>query len=181
MLIREVTGVMPAKKPASSRGAITAAEVGAGLGLTVETLRSFMALPAVKKILAAVLKKSIPGIAAYYTATDAYDQFMNGEYRNMFIDLADAGLSIASLFGYAAGGVAGAALTAAGIAGQLYVARVDLLRAWFASKGLDTSSVPQDKMDELADQLTKAIAQQLYDDLKAAAVSAMQSTGSTAK
>jgi hypothetical protein len=137
-------------------------------------VKSFMKMPAIRKLVAKLLGKLWPAFGAYYFASDAYDSALSGRWRDMFINLAGGGLNIASLFGYAAGGVTGAALTAASIAAMLYVERVYLIRAYYDYNGVDTSAYTDDEIYAYADELTRVMAGYIYDELKASAGQAWQ-------
>lgn len=137
-------------------------------------VKTFMKMPAIKKIVAKLLGKLWPAFGSYYFASDAYDSALAGRWRDMFINLAGGGLNIASLFGYAAGGVTGAALTVASIVAMLYLERVYLIRAYYAYNGVDTSAYTDDEIHAYADELTRVMAGYIYDELKASAGQAWQ-------
>lgn len=137
-------------------------------------VKGFMKMPAIRKIIAKMLGKLWPAFGSYYFASDAYDSALAGRWRDMFINLAGGGLNIASLFGYAAGGVTGAALTAASIAAMLYLERVYLIRAYYEYNNVDTSAYTDDEIYAYADELTRVMAGYIYDELKASAGQAWQ-------
>lgn len=135
-------------------------------------VKKFMTLAPIKKLIGTVIKKALPGIGAYYWGGSTWDMAKAGRWRDMFISMAGAGLNIASLFGYAAGGAGGVAISAAEIAAALYVERIALIRAYYEYYGIDTSAYTDDQLFEYADALTGAIAKNVYEELKLAATSA---------
>lgn len=120
----------------------------------------FIKLPGMKTILKAVLWKSLPGIGAYQSGTDAWDQMLDGNWKDAFVNLGLAGMNIAQVCGYLMGGWPGFAAFWTEVAGQLYLHRSDIFYYYYSDiQGIENYNKAD--LEEKADALIKEIATQL--------------------
>lgn len=146
-------------------------------------LKGFMSMAGVKSLVGMLLKKLLPIAGTYWWGSSALDFAKQGRWRDMFISLGGAGLNLASVLGFAAGGVGGFALGAAEVAAALYTYRIDLIRMYYTAQlrgqGATEAQIAEvmaqytdEMLYEYADYLTGLMADYIVEELKAAATEA---------
>lgn len=134
-------------------------------------VKAFMKLPPVRKIIWTVVKKSLPAIGAYFYGSAMIDHAKEGRWRDVFLDMAGAGLDIAGLLGYIAGPAGVAAAFVANVAAALYTERENLMRLYFMKfhPEQNINQYSDEVLLAYADELTKIMAGYIYEEVKSGA------------
>lgn len=99
------------------------------------------------------------------------DHAKEGRWRDVFLDMAGAGLDIAGLLGYIAGPAGVAAAFVANVAAALYTERENLMRLYFMKfhPEQNINQYSDEVLLAYADELTKIMAGYIYEEVKSGA------------
>lgn len=134
--------------------------------ITLSGVAALLLLPKTMAITKKVLLRCIPGLGAIIQTGTTWDLATQGKWSDAFVSAGLTALNIGQVFGYALGGVPGAAATVAEIAGQLYIYRIELIRLYYQEvEGMDVSQVPDAELESAAAELVKQMANKLAIDI----------------